>query len=101
MRRLPWIATGFGLGVVVAHRATRGGTQPVLVTTATGLATRVRRTVEAAIADGRAEMHRREASLREVFGSEVFGSEDFGSDGASPVRTSDEAGARGPHRIRR
>lgn len=70
MRRLPWLAAGFGLGAAVAHRATRGGTRPVLVTTAAGLAARMRRRVGNAVADGRVEMAERETRLREIFRAE-------------------------------
>jgi hypothetical protein len=69
MRRLTWLAAGFGLGAVAAHRATQGGTQPVIATAAAGLAARVRATLVEAVDDGRAEMRIREVRLREVFGT--------------------------------
>lgn len=82
MRRLTWLAAGFGLGAIVAHRATQGGTQPVIATTAAGLAARVRRTVVDAVAEGRSEMAQREVRLREVFGSGVLEArDDKGADG--------------------
>jgi hypothetical protein len=87
MRRLTWLAAGFGLGAVVAHRATQGGTQPVIATTAAGLAARVRSTFVDAVTEGRAEMAQREVRLREVLGTEVLGSRavdasgDKGADG--------------------
>ena len=84
MRRLTWLAAGFGLGAVVAHRATQGGTQPVIATTAAGLVARVRRTVVDAVAEGRTEMAQREVRLREVFGSGVL--EDPGDKGADGIR---------------
>jgi hypothetical protein len=71
MRRLTWLAAGFGLGAVVAHRVTQGGTQPVVMGVATGIASRVRRTVGAAVAEGRAEMAEHEVRLREVFGTDA------------------------------
>lgn len=95
MRRLTWLAAGFGLGAVVAHRATQGGTQPVIATTAAGVAARVRSTLVGAVAEGRAEMRMREVRLREVFGSEVFGSEVLGS------RVVDASGDRGADDTRR
>jgi len=73
MRRLTWLAAGFGLGAVVVHRATQGGTQPVIATTAAGIAARVRNTLGDAVAEGRAEMAQREVRMREVFGTEVLG----------------------------
>ena len=72
MRRVTWLAAGFGLGAAVAHRATRGGTQPVLVTAATGLAIRVRDGIGVAIAEGRAEMRQHEVRIREAFGTDTF-----------------------------
>ena len=87
MRRLTWLAAGFGLGAVVAHRATQGGTQPVIATTAAGLAARVRSTFVDAVTEGRAEMALREVRLRVVLGTEVLGSRavdasgDKGADG--------------------
>ncbi len=71
MRRLGWVAMGFGLGAVATHKATRGGRSPVLVTTAGTAAARVRRRLDAALSEGRAEMSEREARLREVFAVEI------------------------------
>lgn len=95
MRRLTWLAAGFGLGAVVAHRATQGGTQPVIATTAAGLAARVRSTLVDAVAEGRAEMAQREVRMREVFGTEVFGTEVFGTE------ASDASGDKGADGTRR
>ena len=67
MRRLGWIAVGFGLGAAATHKATRGGRAPVLATTAGTALTHVRRRVDAAMSEGRAEMREREARMREVF----------------------------------
>ncbi len=71
-RRLTWLAAGFGLGAVAAHRMTQGGTQPALVGAASGITTRVRRTLDAAIADGRAEMAQQETRLRDAFGTDAL-----------------------------
>jgi len=79
MRRLTWLAAGFGLGAVAAHRATQGGTQPVIASAASGVAARVRNALVDAVGEGRAEMRMREVRMREVFGTEVFGSEVFGA----------------------
>lgn len=67
MRPLTWVAVGFGLGAVATHKATRGGRAPALVATAETAVGSVRRRLDAAIAEGRAEMREREARLREVF----------------------------------
>jgi hypothetical protein len=72
MRRLTWLAAGFGLGAVAAHRMTQGGTQPALVGAASGITTRMRRTLGAAIADGRAEMVQQEVRLRDAFGTDAL-----------------------------
>jgi hypothetical protein len=72
MRRLTWLAAGFGLGVVVAQRVTAGGTQPVLVGAASGVAARLRRGLGDALAEGRAEMAREEVRFREAFGTDVL-----------------------------
>lgn len=66
MRRLTWVAVGFGLGAVATHKATRGGRAPVLVATAEGALTHVRRRIDTAVAEGRREMREREARLRDV-----------------------------------
>lgn len=95
MRRLTWLAAGFGLGAVAAHRATQGGTQPVIASAASGVAARVRNALVDAVGEGRAEMRMREVRLREVFGSEVFGSEVLGS------RVGDASGDRGADDTRR
>jgi hypothetical protein len=81
MRRLTWLAAGFGLGAVVAHRATQGGTQPVIATTAAGLAARVRSTLVDAVAEGRAEMRMREVRMREVFGTGALENEGVDASG--------------------
>jgi len=83
MRRITWLAAGFGIGAVVAHRATQGGTQPVIGTVAAGLASRVRRNLGDAVAAGRAEMAQREVRMREVFGTDtrLDASGDRGADG--------------------
>lgn len=67
MRRLTWVAVGFGLGAVATHKATRGGRAPVLVATAGTAVGSIRRRLDAAVSEGRAEMRDREARLREVF----------------------------------
>ena len=67
MRRLAWVAVGFGLGAAATHKATRGGRAPVLATTAGTAAAHVRRRIDAAVSEGRVEMREREARLREVF----------------------------------
>jgi hypothetical protein len=72
MRRLTWLAAGFGLGITVAYRVTAGGTQPALVGAAHGVATRVRRGLGDAIAEGRAEMAQQEVRFREAFGTDVL-----------------------------
>ncbi len=64
--RLVWLAVGVGIGVAAARRLEQ---QPAVevVEAAAGRAVRqVRRTVDAIVADGRAEMHEREARLRTV-----------------------------------
>ena len=73
MRRVTWVAVGFGLGAVATHKATRGGRAPVLATTAGMAVARVRRRIDAAVSEGRAEMSEREARLREVLAVEVPG----------------------------
>jgi hypothetical protein len=56
------LGTGFGLGIAASVRARRSATQ-----LAPGaVARRVRRDCEAAVAEGRREMHAREARLREL-----------------------------------
>jgi hypothetical protein len=72
MRRLTWLAAGFGLGLAVAHQVTAGGTQPALVGAANGVAARVRRGLGDAIAEGRAEMAQQEVRFREAFGTDVL-----------------------------
>ena len=64
-RRAFWLTVGFGLGIAAAARAR----QRVDAATAmpARLVDRVRRDVADAVADGRAEMHGREAELRRVF----------------------------------
>ena len=95
MRRLTWLAAGFGLGAVVAHRATQGGTQPVIAAAASGLVARVQSALVDAVGEGRDEMRMREVRMREVFGTEVFGTEVFGG------RVFDASGDRGADGTRR
>jgi hypothetical protein len=68
--RLVWFAAGVGLGVAATRRLARvtegSAVADVAARAAGGLASRVRRVVDDAIADGRIEMHQREARLREV-----------------------------------
>lgn len=64
--RLLWFATGVGVGVAMTRRLARVASGSTAITVASGLATRVRRTVDGVIADGRVDMHLREARLREV-----------------------------------
>jgi len=73
MRRLAWVAVGFGLGAAATHKMTRGGRAPVLVATAGSAAAHVRRRLDAAVAEGRTEMREREARLREVFAAPETG----------------------------
>lgn len=65
-RRLVWLVTGVGIGVAVSQRITRSLYGSAAVAAASSVVTRARRVVGEAVADGRAEMQRREASLREV-----------------------------------
>ena len=69
-RRVLWVTVGFGLGVAAATRAR----QRVDAATAVParLVDRLRRDVADAVADGRAEMHGREAELRRVFAAPNF-----------------------------
>jgi len=60
IRRLFWLGTGFGLGVAASLRAHRSATQ----LTPAAVAERVRRDLEAAVAEGRREMQARETALR-------------------------------------
>ncbi len=64
IRRGMWLAAGFGLGVAAATRARRhvehATTAPARV------AAQLARDVADALADGRDEMHTREARLRDV-----------------------------------
>ncbi len=71
MRRFAWVAVGFGLGAVATHKATRGGSAPVLATTVGTAVARMRGRIDAAVSEGRAEMSEREARLRDVFAIEV------------------------------
>jgi hypothetical protein len=61
-----WFATGIGIGLVVSRRVAQSPTGSATDALAARLATRVRRAVDDVIADGRIEMHRREARLRAV-----------------------------------
>jgi len=61
-KRLLWLTTGFGLGVVAARRARRSVEQLA----PSGIARRVRREVGAAVDEGRREMRQREVTLRTV-----------------------------------
>jgi predicted NBD/HSP70 family sugar kinase len=65
-RRLVWLATGVGIGVAVSQRISRSPHGSAAVSAASSVVARARRVVNEAVADGRAEMRRREASLREV-----------------------------------
>jgi predicted NBD/HSP70 family sugar kinase len=65
-RRLVWLLTGVGIGVAVSQRITRSPHGSAAAAAASSVVTRARRVVGEAVADGRAEMQRREASLREV-----------------------------------
>jgi predicted NBD/HSP70 family sugar kinase len=65
-RRLVWLVTGVGIGVAVSQRITRSSHGSAAVAAASSVVTRARRVVGEAVADGRAEMQRREASLRDV-----------------------------------
>jgi hypothetical protein len=76
MSRLAWLAAGFGLGAVVVHRATRGGEGTVLGNVADGVTDRVRRSWDAAVAEGRVEMAARESMLRSVFARPSDGDRD-------------------------
>jgi hypothetical protein len=62
MKRITWLAVGFGLGVGVATRARH----QVEALTPTDTAARVRRALTDAVGVGRDEMRRREAMLRTV-----------------------------------
>jgi len=66
MRRLVWLVAGVGIGVAVSQRITRSRRGSAVVGAASSAVTRTRRVFAEAVADGRAEMQRREASLREV-----------------------------------
>jgi hypothetical protein len=61
-KRLLWLSTGFGLGVVASRRARQRAAQLA----PGGIAERVRGRVRAAVDEGRREMHQREATLRTV-----------------------------------
>ena len=63
-RRAFWVTVGFGLGVAAATRARRH--VDAATRAPARLADRVRRDVVDALADGRDEMHGREARLRRV-----------------------------------
>jgi hypothetical protein len=65
MRRTFWLTVGFGLGIAAATRARRQVGAATAVPAR--LVDRLRRDVADAVADGRAEMHGREAALRRVF----------------------------------
>jgi hypothetical protein len=65
-RRFVWLVTGVGIGVVVSRRLSRSPTGSPAVTAVSSVLARARRVVDEAVADGHAEMRRREASLREV-----------------------------------
>ncbi len=62
MKRVTWLAVGFGLGIGVATKAR----QQVESLTPTDAAARVRRALTEAVGVGRDEMRRREAMLRTV-----------------------------------
>ena len=64
-RRVFWLSLGFGLGVAAATRARHRVDAATAVPAR--LVDRLRREVLDAVADGRAEMHGREAELRRVF----------------------------------
>ena len=64
IRRAFWLAAGFGLGVAVATRARRHVDRAT--TAPARLAARLADDVAGALADGRDEMHAREAFLRAV-----------------------------------
>jgi hypothetical protein len=65
-RRLAWLVTGVGIGVAVSQRLSRSPSGSAAVTAVSSVVARARRIVDEAVADGHAEMRRREASLREV-----------------------------------
>ncbi len=64
-RRVFWLTVGFGLGVAAATRARHRVDAATAVPAR--LVDRLRREVVDAVADGRTEMHGREAELRRVF----------------------------------
>lgn len=66
MSRMAWLLAGVGLGVAIARRVERSAHASTLEAAASGAVRVARRAVESVIADGRAEMHQREAQLRAV-----------------------------------
>lgn len=62
IRRGFWLSVGFGLGIA----ATRRARQAAMQLNGSAVADRLRQTVDAAIADGKREMHSSEARLRMV-----------------------------------
>jgi hypothetical protein len=60
IRRGFWLGAGFGLGVAASVRARRSAAQ----LTPVALLERLRSEIEAAVTEGRHEMHTREAELR-------------------------------------
>ena len=66
MSRLAWLLAGVGVGVALARRVERSEHASTLEAAASGALRVARRGVAAVIADGRAEMHQREAQLRAV-----------------------------------
>ena len=61
-KRVLWLTTGFGLGVVAARKARRS----VERLAPNGIARRFGREVSAAVEEGRLEMRQREMTLRTV-----------------------------------
>jgi hypothetical protein len=65
-RGVAWFAAGVAVGVALSRRAARSTAGSVVEAAGTAIASRVRRSLDDVIADGRVEMRRREARLREV-----------------------------------